>query len=181
MKDYLQEYTKVDGFDIFKLLNDDYLQATKVLFNNGHYVSFLKLFLIFIDTISYLEYGDDKDNFKKWLNKFVDMKKIGITEEELWEFRNSLLHMTNTQSRKVKQNKINELSPYFKNSKIKFSTPTFENLKYFDAILLRDEVFIGLVAWVKTYKTSPQKWELFFERYDEVISDIRYLKIDFNQ
>lgn len=179
MKDYLEEYMQNSGFDIFRLLNDDYIVATKILFNNGHYVSFLKLFLIFIDTISYLEFGYESDSFKNWLNKYVKMEKIGITTEELWEFRNSLLHMTNTQSRKVKNNKVIELSPYFKNNEINYPMPKDTKLKHFDAILLRDVILKeGLVAWVQTYNANPSKWEVFIERYDQIISDVRYLKVN---
>lgn len=52
MEDYLESYTSSDGFDMPKLLNDDYFNAIKLLFNSKYYVSCMKLIVSFIDTVS---------------------------------------------------------------------------------------------------------------------------------
>lgn len=39
MSDYLEDYMTPDGFDLPALMNDDYFEAIRILFNHGHYVS----------------------------------------------------------------------------------------------------------------------------------------------
>lgn len=56
MEDYLESYTTSNGFDMPKLLNDDYFNAIKLLFNSDYYVSCIKLIVSFIDTVSYIEF-----------------------------------------------------------------------------------------------------------------------------
>ncbi|MBK6433825.1 hypothetical protein [Candidatus Amarolinea dominans] len=58
MSDYLEDYMTPDGFDLPKLMYDDYFSAIHILFNSGHYVSCMKLLVSFIDTLAFLEYGD---------------------------------------------------------------------------------------------------------------------------
>ena len=58
MPDYLTKYMTAEGFDIPRLINDDYFLAMKLVFNAKHYISFAKLLLIYIDTIGFVEYGD---------------------------------------------------------------------------------------------------------------------------
>lgn len=55
MEDYLVKYTTPEGFDVPRLINDDFFLAIKLLFNSGLYVSASKLLLSFIDSIAYVE------------------------------------------------------------------------------------------------------------------------------
>ncbi len=95
MEDYLESYTTPDGFDMQRLLNDDYFNAIKLLFNSKYYVSCMKLIVSFVDTVSYLEFGDTPGAFVRWLKTYSAIDKLGITEQQLWEHRNSILHMSN--------------------------------------------------------------------------------------
>ena len=101
MSDYLEDYMTIDGFNLPALINDDYFSAIKVLFNHKHYVSCMKLVVSFIDTMAFLEYGDTRGNFISWLKEFADLARLKITASQLWELRNSILHMSNLDSRKV--------------------------------------------------------------------------------
>ena len=83
MTDYLSRYVTEAGFDIPKLLNDDFFAPIKLLFNNRHYVSATKLRLIFIDTMSFLESGwSDPSSFQDWLDRYVDLKCLAWISTE---------------------------------------------------------------------------------------------------
>lgn len=109
MKNYLLEYMKPNGFDLPRLLNDDYFNAIRLLWNNKQYVSVMKLLLSFLDTVAYLDSGDTPGNFQKWLNNYADITSLDVTADELWELRNSLLHMTNSDSRKVARGEVRRI------------------------------------------------------------------------
>ena len=76
MPDYLESYITPDGFDMPKLIHDDYFDAIKVLFNGKQYVSCMKLLLSLIDTISFIEFGDVQGNFIKWLESYSSLEKL---------------------------------------------------------------------------------------------------------
>jgi hypothetical protein len=173
---YLEKYLTDEGFDFTALVNDDFLDAIKLLFKNQKYVSATKLLMAAIDTFAFLEYGDTKDNFKKWLTSFCDLSSIKLTVDELWEYRNSILHMTNAQSRKVIQNQIERLSFYVSENDIDFLTTNGE-AKYFNLLTLIRTINLGIVNWINTYDTDRSKFEIFSDRYDLIISDSRYNKI----
>lgn len=101
MIDYLKAYVQDGGFDLPRLINDDYFKAIKLLYNAGHYVSCAKLLMSFINTVAFIDLGDVPRNFVRWLELYAVLTPIGVTAEELWEFRNGLLHMTNLSSRSV--------------------------------------------------------------------------------
>ena len=109
--DYLQLYRTKDGIDFPQLINDDYFEAIHLLWNNWKYVSALKLMFSAIDTWGFVEYGpDDVACFTRWLDEYCDLKSVGVTSGELWEFRNSLIHMTNLDSRKVRSGRTDRLA-----------------------------------------------------------------------
>ena len=176
---YLGEYITEKGFEIDRLLNDDFLKASKILFKEGHYVSSIKLIVSAIDTIAFLEYGDVPGNFKNWINEYCDLEKLGITKDELWEYRNSILHMTNSNSRKVLKKEISSLSFYVGNADEKTLRSNGET-KYFNLTTLMHEFAKGLEKWVKTFNNERTKFEIFVERYDSIISDTRYRKTYFS-
>ena len=67
--DYVPKYLTDDGFDFARMLNDDFFQAIRLLFNHRYYVSAAKLLMTFIDTAGFVEFGDTgKNTFVKWLN-----------------------------------------------------------------------------------------------------------------
>jgi hypothetical protein len=115
--DYLVHYTTGNSFRFTELINDDYFKAIRTLFNAELYVSSAKLLMSCVDTLSFVEYGDILDNFVNWLDAFVDLAPHNITSVELWEFRNSVLHMTNLGSRKVISGKVSPIMPYCRRPK----------------------------------------------------------------
>lgn len=178
-KDYLVEYTTEKGFEIDRLLNDDFLNATKVLFQEGYFVSTIKLIVSAMDTIAFLEFGDVPGNFKNWINEYCDVEKLGITKEELWEYRNSILHMTNSNSRKVLKKEIHSLSFYVSNKDV-LQLKSNGETKYFNLTALINEFAKGLEKWGKTFNLEPNKLGTFIERYDSVISESRYRKTHYS-
>ncbi|MBD8862521.1 hypothetical protein [Klebsiella variicola] len=166
--DYLDDYMKEDGFHIKKLLNDDHMKPIRMLFNEKHYLSSFKLLMSFIDTIAYIEYGNSKRVFQNWLDTYSEIKKLEITSDELYELRNSLLHMTNLNSHKVTQGKERRLSI----AVCKRGHPTqchadIVYLNFTDFLFLFDE---AIDKWLDTYRDS-NKQLTFIERYDEVVRD----------
>lgn len=172
MPDYLESYTTKDGFDMPKLLNDDYFHAIKLLFNSKYYVSCMKLLVSFIDTISFLEFGDVSGSFVKWLSTYSEVQKLGITELQLWEHRNSILHMSNLDSRRVLSGKEKRIS--FCIAKSGYVPSPDPDIQYFNFKDLIDEIAQSLSRWIGTFQEEPQKMLIFVERYDRVISDSRH-------
>lgn len=177
-ENYLTAYRTDKGFDFSNLLNDDFLKASKLLFQNELYVSSIKLLVSAIDSFAFLEYGDSKNIFKKWVDTYCIMDTIGIDSDELWEYRNSLLHMTNNQSRKVQKHKVAPISFYVTRRK-DFIPIVGGNLKYFNLSHLIEVVTNGVANWIDSFEKNRQKLDLFFERYDLIISDTRYNKTYF--
>jgi hypothetical protein len=179
MIDYLQKYEKDGRFDLPRLINDDYFLAIKLLYNAKHYVSAAKLVMSFIDTIAFVDAGDINDGFAKWLDTYADLASLGITSKELWEFRNSLLHMTNLSSRSVISGKTVPLIFYVGSLTRPFpASPS--GAKYFSLKGLLDVIAAALSKWIESYNLVPDKWIDFVKRYDLTISDSRvaYFSID---
>ena len=111
--DYFGTFFTEDAFDFSGLINADLFQPVRIMYQNQHYVSAVNLLVVAIDSIAYIEYGDIKENvFVKWLKDYADFSGVGISAEELWEHRNSLLHMSNLDSRKVLSGKVRRLVAY---------------------------------------------------------------------
>lgn len=177
MQDYLTAYLNEDGFDLPRLLNDDYLDAIKLCWNNRRYVSAAKLIVSFIDTLGFLEFDDTPRNFQRWLETYADLANIGITPDELWEFRNSLLHMTNLDSRRVASGAVRRLTFYVGHVPPDFLTE-MPHTKHFGLWQLLDEVFESAGRFCESFNADRDKFEPFITRYDRVVSDVRYLKLD---
>lgn len=178
--DYIDKYMGKNGFELDKLLNDDFIKASKILFDNNFYVSSLKLILSAIDTMSYIEYGDENGNFKKWLNEYCLLEKLNLTSDEIWEFRNGLLHMTNNISRKVKKKNVKKLLFYVSEKDIQENKADYDT-KLFNLKSLILCVIDGIKKWGLSYNKNPEKFEKFIKRYDEIISDSRYGKIHYRE
>jgi hypothetical protein len=176
MIDYLQSYEKDGFFDTPRLIDDDYFLAIKLLFNAKHYVSASKLLMSCIDTISFIDAGDIPGGFAKWLDTYADLGPLGITSKELWEFRNSVLHMTNLSSRAVLSGKTAPLIFYVGNSTHSIP-PSPSGAKYFSLKGLLDAIAAALLKWIASYNEKPEKFVDFVRRYDLTISDSRIARI----
>lgn len=177
--DWLKKYIANDEFKFVELINDDYFTAIKMLFNSQQYVSAMKLLMICIDTLAYLEYDDASGNFKGWLNLYADLSKLNITADELWEFRNALLHMSTVDSRKVKANKVSRLMFIVAPLDSSFPNESDEG-KYFNFWGLINLVSEAINNWAESYNKDRSKFEKFVERYDRIIADSRMNKTYFN-
>ena len=178
--DWRDRYITGDGFRFSELINDDFFQPFRVLFNSGHYVSSIKLMLIAIDSIGYIEFGEsprgESPPFIKWIDEYADLESIGITPRELWEHRNSLLHMSNLDSRQVKKGGVKRLVAYV--GRIPPEVELLEeNAKYYDQRSLIQVFAQASNRWVQSYSDNPSKFTCFTERYDLVVSDSRMLHI----
>ncbi len=172
--DWLLKYTNNGAVDLPLLIHDDFFLAIKLTFNAGLYVSAAKLLVSCIDSIAYIEFGDKQgfQPFVKWLSTYADLSMVGVTAEELWELRNSLLHMTNLSSRKVKKNGIRRISFLIGGQ----GETDAEGTHYFDFMKLVGAFQGGLGRWLQSYNDERSKFVEFVERYDETISDSRMLK-----
>ena len=174
MEDYMQKYSTPNGFDLPRLLNDDYFEAIKPLFREQHYASCMKLIVSFLDTVAYLEYGDIKDSFTKWLDTFSNLKQLNISSSQLWEFRNSILHMSNLDSRKILKGREKRISFFVCNEQYKYPNHDDIEIAYFNLKDLIHCIIAALSGWMETFVDNEAKIILFIQRYDRVISDHRY-------
>lgn len=172
MVDYLNAYIRNGQFDLPQLIEDDYFKAIKVVYNAGRYVSATKLLLSFLDTVAFIEFGDVQNNFAQWLSTYADLDCVGINAQELWEFRNALLHMTNAHSRRVIAGKTPRLVFYVGEIPQSVHLNT-ESVKYFDLKALLGEVVVAVSKWIETYNCDRSKFESFVGRYDLILSDSR--------
>jgi len=169
--DWLTHYTTDKGIDIPRLINDDYFAAIRLTFQHGMYLSSMKLLVSCIDSIAYIEFGSH-NSFTEWLNQYANLEKLGVTAEELWELRNSILHMSNLHSKKIIQGKIRRISFFVAENKASFFHET-ENIYYFSFKALIDVYAQALQIWINSYNETPDKFLTFITRYDKTVSDNR--------
>lgn len=128
-----------------------------------------------VDTLAFVEYGDVPGNFTRWLDAYVDLRILGISSDELWEFRNSVLHMTNLTSRKVISGKVSPIMPFVGRLN---SQPIQPGLaKPFNLYGL----IAGIGKWGESYNSDREKLLKFIERYDTTISDSRVAEFSYIQ
>lgn len=173
MPDYLDEYTSESGFRFTDLIHDDYFNGIRTLFNAKLYVSCSKLLMSCIDTLAFVEYGDVSGNFSKWVTAHVDLGPLGISADELWEFRNSILHMTNLSSRKVIAGKVSPIMPCVGGAGFIMPLAGSNAPKPFDLFGLIKAIGHGIGKWGEGYNRDRDKLLKFIERYDTTISDSR--------
>jgi len=179
--DWLVKYTSEKGIDIPQLIHDDYFLAIKTTYNAGLHVSAMKLLLSCIDSIAYIEYGNEsRTPFIDWLNTYADLASLGINAEELWELRNGLLHMSNVSSHKVRANKVRRIS-FRVGGPSNYSRQEPDGIHYFHFYGLVVEFAAAQERWIATYNADRAKFAKFIERYDETISDSRVLLRDVSQ
>lgn len=179
--DYFGTYFTEEGFDFSGLINADFFQPVRILFQNQHYVSAAKLLVVAIDSIAYIEYGDIKENaFVKWLNAYADLSELGISVDELWEHRNSLLHMSNLDSRKVLAGKVRRLVAYV--GELPEGIESSEgNAGYYNLQGLIFAIAHAVGRWANTYNEDREKIHSFVERYDLIASDARMLWVKIHE
>ena len=161
MVDYLKKYLTDKGFDLPRLLHDDFFLAIKLTFNTGYYISAAKLLVSFIDTMGYLESGDGgADPFRRWLDQHVDLRSLNITSEELWEHRNSLLHMSTLNSRKVSGGHVRRLIAYV--GQLPPGSPSEDKeAKWFSLLGLIQAIAQGISHYIQTTGQAPERWPVF--------------------
>ena len=174
--DWLTHYTNNNQIDIPRLINDDYFAAIKLTFQNGMYLSSMKLLMSCIDSIGYIEY-DSHNCFKEWLTEYAKLEQIGITAEELWELRNGILHMSNLDSKRVGSGKVRRISFFVADNKTSFFAET-ESVYYFNFKELITVYAEALEIWINSYNQFPDKFLTFIERYDKTVSDNRLFYIE---
>jgi hypothetical protein len=174
--DYFGSFFTEQGFDFGGLLNADFFQPVRILFQHQHYVSAAKLLVVAIDSVGYVEFGDAPSTFAKWLDTYAELTPLGITAEELWEHRNSLLHMSNLDSRKVRAVNVRRLVAYVgelpKEVKLDQSATGYYNLQ---KLILEFGAACG--RWIETYDKDREKIEAFVKRYDLITSDARMMRV----
>lgn len=175
--DYIGSYVTSEVADLPRLINDDFLEPIKLLFTNEYYVSAAKLLMSFVDSIAYVEYGDNAKNpFIEWVVNYADLSSVGIAPEELWEHRNSLLHITNLESRKVRSGRVGRLIHYVGPLPEEIPRENDDG-KLYDLHALIITLIQALEPWLQTYRDDPSKFKHFMERYDLILSDKRALRI----
>lgn len=172
MDDWLVKYKNDNGINLSQLIHDDYFLAIKLTFNARLYVSSMKLLLSCIDSLAYIEYGNEQGAFVRWLETFADLTPLGITAAELWELRNGLLHMTNINSNKVRQNKVRRIS-FRVGGPSDYPQDGADGVYFFDLFGLIQRFAEAQGRWLATYNNDRAKFAKFVERYDETISDSR--------
>jgi hypothetical protein len=175
--DYLSAYLTPAGLNVDDLLGDDFIEAIKLLYEHRYYVSAMKLLMSFVDSAAYLDLGDVAGNFVTWLSKYAVLTAVGVTPDELWELRNSLLHMTNPYSRKVLAGKTPPLSFHFDPTAQKVRVDGGSGTKMFSFEALYNAVIEAVGPWTKTYSGNLAKQLEFIQRYDTVLSEGRIGKL----
>ena len=171
--DYLRIYWTSSGLDFGQLIDDDFMDAIKVLWNHEKYISALKLLFTMIDTLGFAAFGPLNDCFKRWLDEYCDLSSLGVSSAELWELRNSLLHMSNLTSRQVGKGSVTRLLPVITASQgeIPIEMGGFKNLHL--SRFIWSVVPLGVVNWVGSIVRDRKRFATFLERYDTVVSEAR--------
>ena len=178
MNDYAEKHIKDGYFDFASLINDDFVLAIKQLYNAKHYTSALKLLLSFIDSMAFVAYGDcTQQIFKQGLAVYAHLISVSITADQLWRHRNSLLHMSTYESRRVQAGTIAKLVPY-----VGINSPTTpaQGFRYYSLYDLIQTVMTGTGKYILALDVSEPMRECFCGNYEKIISD-SHMVIDQNE
>jgi hypothetical protein len=171
--DWLAAYITPLGLNVHDLLHDDFTEAIKLLYEHKHYVSAIKLLVSFVDTVAFLDFGDVAGNYQMWLSKYANLTPVGVTPSELWEFRSSILHMTNPLSRKVLSGNVLPLAFYIDPTHKKIRIDQNGGTKMFSFEALHEAIIEAVEVWTKSYSKNLPKQLEFIRRYDTVLSEGR--------
>ena len=126
-----------------------------------------------IDTFGFIEHGPHRNSFNRWLDDFCDLESLGVTSKELWELRNSMIHMTNLLSYKVRDGTVKQLMPSITSPENEV-IPHLDGIKRFHTSRFLMEVLPkGIEQWLKTYNQNRNKIVQFISRYDTIVSEAR--------
>jgi hypothetical protein len=176
--DWLAAYITPLGLNVHDLLHDDFTEAIKLLYERKHYVSAIKLLVSFVDTVAFLDFGDVTGNYQLWLSKYAKLTPVGVTPSELWEFRNSILHMTNPLSRKVLSGNVLPLVFYIDPATKSVRVDPDSGTKMFSFEALHEAIIEAVDAWTKSYSKNLSKQLEFIQRYDTILSEGRIAKLN---
>lgn len=181
VSDYLDKYGPLESFDFDQLIEDDLWSSVRLLWNEEKYTSVLKLVFPMIDTLAFVDLAADLPRaFHNWIDEYCDMLWMGITAEELWELRNSVIHMTNADSRKVREGKVERLLPVVAHPMVDLPQ-RMEGIKVFhEGRFVLSVLPMGIQRWIESYKKDPSKVHRFIMAYDTVLSDSRYTRVPTN-
>jgi hypothetical protein len=171
MPDYLESYMTPAGLDMARLIHDDHFKAIRLLFNGRSYLSCMKLIVSLIDTMSAIEYGNTSGTFTKWLDAYADLSPLGVTAPQLWELRNSILHMSNLDSRKVVNGQEQRIG--FLVGAQGMAPINDAGIIYFNLADLIPIIASALSQWLPSINKDAAKLAVFIERYDRILSDAR--------
>jgi hypothetical protein len=94
--------------------------------------------------------------FVDWLRTFADPHLARATPEELWEFRNSLLHTSNTESWQALAGEVASLSPYVGAPERPISADTVT--KYIHVHRVIEAVETAIQWWIALYNEHEKTW-----------------------
>ncbi len=172
--DYLAMFRSRDGFvDLVRLIDGDFMEPIKCLFNAQLYVAATKLTMSMIDTLGFLEFGPEQGVFRRWLNKYANLSALNVTADELWELRNSLVHMTNLASRSVESGRVERLTFVIAGPDVDTPERLGGTKVLHLAKLLSVTLPTAIGEWVRTYGGDERKRNWFVHRYDTIVSESR--------
>ena len=178
--DYLSTYMTCEGFDFPQLIEDDYYSAIKLLWNERKYISAMKLLFSAIDTFGFIEYGPRRNCFVLWLEEYSDLLLINVTSHEMWELRNSLLHMTNLDSRRVRNKAVERLLPALAHPNVKTLPNDGDTKRFHMSRFILVVLPSAIERWLTTYNQDGGKIVQFIQRYDTIVSEARMTKFIIN-
>jgi hypothetical protein len=160
-----------------------FFESIQVLWENKHYITAMKLLLMNIDTMAYLQYRENKGNhFKQWLKDYVDLSDVGITEDEIWEHRNALLHTSTLHSMAVKKGKVAYLVPHLGTSHSpppEFTDEMRNRLgrhyegapKFYSMIQLYEAVIWGVRKFAAALEKNPKLKAEAYENFGDLVTE----------
>ena len=165
----LDKYLTDEGFDYNRLLDDDFLDAIRLLWKHNHYIPALKLLFIMLDTLAFVEFGDDQNVFVKFMDRYFDLSRVNVTALELWEFRNGLLHTTNPDLRKVRLKKVPRLVIMVTSPDHELAIQNTSLGKSFHVVRFFKEVMpVGIVNWIQAVNSEKRQFEVT-KRYSNIV------------
>ena len=146
-----------------KRLAHGLFHAIGVVLSCGCMVSALKLLLSAVDTLAALDSNDgttSRKRFRNWLDTYADLSHAGVTAEEVYSLRCSLLHTTTLESKSVRASKCAMLIPY-KRPADPALLKTSSNQKPFEIGDLVDAITEGADGYCATLDSDPNARKRF--------------------
>ncbi len=179
ISDFLDEYLTDKGFDFTRMLDDDFMDAIRLLWEKNHYSPALKLLFIMLDTLAFVEYGDVPNAFVQWIDRYFDLRPLDVSSEELWELRNGMIHMSGSDSRKVKNNKVSRLVLVLWPATEELPVKTISVGKSLHVSRLFAVVMPkGIVNWVNAMNDKGRFVDVVKKYADTVLSMTRIIRLE---